>query len=77
MGFRRTRPHPVVQILLARGITVTRAASEIGYVRHGVSASINGSQPASRRLRRAMALYLRLPESELFRPAEGPDEVTV
>ncbi len=60
------RPHPVRAILDERGITVTAFADSLHYARPHLSRILNGSLPAPRRVRLAIALYLELPESELW-----------
>lgn len=69
------RVHPIRQIMRERGITMRALAVLTGYHWVSLCRSINGLLPACRRMRRACAMALNLPESELWLSETQPEEV--
>jgi transcriptional regulator with XRE-family HTH domain len=61
-----SRVHPARLVLVERGETIRQCAAAIEYNPQHVSRVLRGLDRPSRRLRRALATHLGLPESALF-----------
>jgi transcriptional regulator with XRE-family HTH domain len=60
------RVQPARLVLVQRGLTIRDAAVGTDYSPHWVSRVLRGLDRPSHRFRRALAVYLDLPEASLF-----------
>ena len=63
-------PQPIKGVLAMRRITNKRAAEAIGVHPVSLARFVNGFQEPGSRIRKALAAFLGVPASTLFRPEE-------